>query len=178
MSGQDWIAAFDALFTNNQIQKLKILLPCLDRPMQRNLAIYIKYLELQYTMTLFQKRPGSIASSLPRSSIDPGGLCDAILPYCTEAEKSSLTSLRNIIQTFSQYKEMMEMVQMMQELFPQGDEAPDLSGFFHADGDTGADSSFNMMQMLNLFQAMFPMSGNSEADEKESDDSCTGSGQS
>ena len=120
MSGQDWIDSFDSLFTNNQIQKLKILLPCLNRPLQRNLAVCIKYLELRYTMTLFKRQPEDTVSALPHSSAGPGELCDTLLPFCTVSERNSLSSLRNMLQTFEQYKEMMEMMAMMQELFPQG----------------------------------------------------------
>ena len=43
------VMAFDALYTNNQIQKLKVLLPYIDPAMQKNMAVYIKYMELQYT---------------------------------------------------------------------------------------------------------------------------------
>ena len=37
------VMAFDALYTNNQIQKLKVLLPYVEPSMQKNMAIYIKY---------------------------------------------------------------------------------------------------------------------------------------
>ena len=61
----DKVTAFDALFTNNQIQKLKILLSYVDSPMQRQLAIYIKFLELKYTMELFQRSPQLSVSHSP-----------------------------------------------------------------------------------------------------------------
>ena len=44
------VTAFDALYTTNQIQKLKVLLPYIEPSMQKNMAVYIKYMELQYTM--------------------------------------------------------------------------------------------------------------------------------
>ncbi len=209
MSGQDWIASFDSLFTNNQIQKLKILLPCLNRPLQGNLAVCIKYLELRHTMTLFKNHPENTASALPHSSAGPGELCETLLPFCTVSERNSLSSLRNMLQTFEQYKEMMEMMAMMQELFPQGagdQETPDFissdadsadtglgadentgSGSGHDTGScsghgagmagTGMDGSIsNIMQMLNLFQAMNTPSEISEAERcssSSSDDSHT-----
>ena len=58
---QDKVTTFDTLFTNNQIQKLKILMTYLDRSMQKNMAIYIKYLELQYTMEFFRRFPSANA---------------------------------------------------------------------------------------------------------------------
>ena len=54
---QDKVAAFDTLFTNNHIQMLKILVPYFDSTIQKNLAIYIKYLEFQYTLDLLKKYP-------------------------------------------------------------------------------------------------------------------------
>ena len=56
------VMAFDALYTNNQIQKLKVLLPYIDPSMQKNMAVYIKYMELKYTMELFKKHPFHIIS--------------------------------------------------------------------------------------------------------------------
>ena len=57
---QDNVAAFDMLFTTNQIQIMKTLLPCFDRPMQKYLAIYIKYQELQYTLEKIKLRMGRL----------------------------------------------------------------------------------------------------------------------
>ncbi len=49
----DKIQAFDALFTTNHIQMYKILLPYLEASLQKQLAVYIKYMEFQYTLTYF-----------------------------------------------------------------------------------------------------------------------------
>lgn len=128
-NGQDRIAAFDAFFTNNHIQKLKILLPVFDRSMQKNLAVYIKYLELQHTLSFFRKNPDERFSfpydNTSEKSLDIGELCDTLLPYCTVSEQSRLNNMRNMVQALSQYKEMMEMMQMLQELFPEGTPYPD-----------------------------------------------------
>lgn len=145
LSGQDRVSAFDGLFTNNQIQKLKILMPYLDRSMQKNLAIYIKYLELRHTMNFFnQPQTPDTASPFRAPSFDLGELCNAMHPYCTTYEQNNLNNILNMLQSFEQYKEMMEMVQMMQEMFPEGGENSD------------------MTQMLNLFQTMFHASENTD----------------
>ena len=54
---QDHVAAFDMLFTTNQLQLMKVLLPCLSPSMQKYFAIYIKYQELQYTISYFRGLP-------------------------------------------------------------------------------------------------------------------------
>ena len=51
------IYAFDSLYTTNHIQMLKILLPCLNPPLQKNLALYIKFLELRYTISFLSAHP-------------------------------------------------------------------------------------------------------------------------
>lgn len=61
----DKVTAFDALFTNNQIQKLKVLISYVDSPMQQQLAIYIKFLELKYTMEPVPALPTAVRLSRP-----------------------------------------------------------------------------------------------------------------
>ena len=55
----DKAAAFDTLFTNNRIQILKTLAYYIDPHLLKGLAVYIKFLELQYTLALFRKHPCS-----------------------------------------------------------------------------------------------------------------------
>lgn len=117
----DKVTAFDALFTNNQIQKLKILISYVDIPMQRQLAVYIKFLELQYTMELFRRSPQLSVSPSPREdSLDPAKLCQEIIPYSSPSEQSQLNQLVSMLQAMSHYQEMMETVKMFQEMFPEG----------------------------------------------------------
>lgn len=54
---QDSIQAFDTLYTTNQIQILKILLPYCAPDIQRNLAVMIRFLELQYTIFFVRSHP-------------------------------------------------------------------------------------------------------------------------
>ena len=46
----DTICAFDTLYTNQQIQMLKLAMPLLPSVYRSFLAIYIKFLELHYTI--------------------------------------------------------------------------------------------------------------------------------
>ena len=61
-------AAFDTLFTNNRIQILKTLAYYIDPHLLKGLAVYIKFLELQYTLALFRKHPETALHSFPLSS--------------------------------------------------------------------------------------------------------------
>lgn len=162
--GQDKVYAFDTLFTNNSIQMMKILMSYLDRPMQKNMAIYIKYMELQYTMSFFRKYPSASISPLPKEeSFNIGKLCGEVVPYCSDADRAKVENMRNMFETFNNMKEMMEMVQMMKELFPEGENPmnPDiLSGLSGMPGMSGFDPS----QMFEMFQAMSGTGGDSTSE--------------
>lgn len=73
----DKAAAFDTLFTNNRIQILKTLAYYIDPHLLKGLAVYIKFLELQYTLALFRKHPETALHSFPLSS---DGSCFHIFP--------------------------------------------------------------------------------------------------
>ena len=53
----DRVMAFDALFTTNHIQMLKLLLSYMEPSVQGRLAVYIKFLELQHTLQLIREHP-------------------------------------------------------------------------------------------------------------------------
>lgn len=160
---QDKVMAFDTLFTNNHIQKLKILISYMDHSMQKTLAIYIKYLELQYTISFFQHYPNALPG-YGKSTPDISSLCEDMLPYCSNNEKQQMESMRNMFQTFQSYKDMMEMMQMMKELFPEGGNP--MSGDFQAanllsglSGMSGMGSipgmgDFDLSQLFSMFQTM------------------------
>lgn len=148
----DKVTAFDALFTNNQIQKLKVLLSYVDSPMQRQLAIYIKFLELKYTMELFQRSPRlSVSPSPEESSPDPSKLCQELSPYCSPREQSQLNQFVSMFQAMSHYQEMMEMVKMFQEMFPEGMSFPGAEAAGNGSApDGGATGGMNPDMMAGL----------------------------
>ena len=149
---QDKVTAFDTLFTTNYIQKLKILMPYFDPSMQKNIAVYIKYLELQYTLNFFRHHPSANVSLLSHeSSMNYGKLFGEMIPYCTESERSQMENMQNMFRTFEQYKEMMEMIQMMQEMFPEGENPMNtMFGGGNSQGSGGMDLS-QLAQMAQMF---------------------------
>ncbi|MDD6811651.1 MAG: hypothetical protein PUD93_07300 [Lachnospiraceae bacterium] len=150
------VMAFDALYTNNQIQKLKVLLPYIEPSMQKHMAIYIKYMELNYTINLFKKHPFQICSTNKAEKPDLGKLCRELKPYCTEGEAKQLDQMSSIFQTMEMYQEMSQTMSSMQELFPN----------MGADmGNNGSSSSMEslLMGMLSPEQkAMFEAFSNQE----------------
>ncbi len=114
------VMAFDALYTNNQIQKLKVLLPYIEPSMQKHLAVYIKYMELQYTMTLTKKHSAALCGcslSQPERP-DLKKLCRELCLYSTPEEIKQLEQIQNILQTMETVQEMSQTMSAMQEIFP------------------------------------------------------------
>jgi len=89
-TANDNINAFDSLYTTNQIQLFKVLIPYMAPPMQKNLVIYIKYMEFQYTMTLFQKHPYAAFTSYSfTDKPDTNQLFDEIIPFCDMTQRKN-----------------------------------------------------------------------------------------
>lgn len=147
----DKVTAFDALFTNNQIQKLKILISYVDSPMQRQLAIYIKFLELKHTLELFRRSPQLSVSPAPtENSFDPAALCREVAPYCSPQEQKQLSQVTSMLQAMSHYQEMMEMVKMFQEMFPEGISFPGAETAGNTEGGETADGMSPDMMAAGL----------------------------
>lgn len=153
-NGQEKIIAFDTLFTTNQIQILKILLTYLEPAHQKLIAVYIKFLELQYTLSFFQKHNSSWASFPKEETFNATKLCEEVLPFCSPSEQEMLLNMKNMYTNFENMQEMLQMVQMMKDMFPAGDNSTDqdpmsmfsgLSGMF---GNSGMDIS----QIFEMFQ--------------------------
>ncbi len=157
--GNELIAAFDALFTTNRIQMLKILLCRLSPSGQGALAVYIKLLELQYTLQYFHTSPsaGIFRSPLPLSvSLTDGDntetlkLLDELLPFSSPEERGKIEGLKGMLQSLSRMQEMMEMFQLLQELFPDafqpdGKSPSDLLAGLSGAGDTDLSLLFQML---------------------------------
>lgn len=148
------VADFDARFTNNHINMLKVLMPFLPPSMQRNMAVYIKYMELQYTMQYFRHHPyesnrlGLLSGGCKKESpLDFSVICEELLPYCSPREKQQFTQIRDLFQTMRNMQDMMEMAETMKELFPEGI-------------GTGSEGSFNP----EMLAAMSGMLGGGDMD--------------
>lgn len=140
---QDSILAFDTCFTNNHICILKILLPFCESSLQKYLAVYIRFLELQYTWSNFPRLSKNYKCEKPDEPIQ---IFDKLLPYCTPKEKQSFAGFRNLFETMENLKNMMSMMELMKDMFPEG-----MGG---QDGSQGSPTD-----MLGALQGMFGGSG-------------------
>lgn len=148
------VTAFDALYTTNELQKLKILLPYIEPALQKQLAVYIKYMELRYTMKYVRRHPPRIYGCDIPSGAKPDlpSLCRQLSCYSTPEEIRQLEQLQNMLQTLETVQEMTQTMSALQELFP--DLASDASlgnGFAFSRGDSADPAQagqFSVMDML------------------------------
>lgn len=158
-SGQDKISAFDTLFTNNHIQMLKILYSHLDINARKTIAVYIKFLELQYTLAFF--RQTSVSSHNDRhNSPDIATICEEIMPFCDMKEQEKLQSIINMIKNYENMQEMMQMMELIKEIMPEGDTqnagSMDLSSLINIMSEINPSSSMDLSSAMNLVSGMKP----------------------
>ena len=148
------VMAFDALYTTNQIQKFKVLLPYIEPSMQKHLAVYIKYMELQYTMKYVRKHPFQISGCSVPSDENPDlrSLCRQLSLYSSPEEIRQLEQLQNMLQTMETMQEMTQTMSALQEIFPDLAAAPPFgsdSVFSDTDNTGSAQTGqFDMMEMM------------------------------
>lgn len=147
------ITAFDSLFTTNRIQMLKILLPWLAPGQQSGFAVYIKLLELQYTLTFLRRHPDTrllgngkqlSADFFQGDNEDTLKLLDELLPFSSQEDRSRIENMKSMMANFRKMQEMMDMMKMMQELFPEGMGTDNPMDMFSGMSDSGLSSLFQM----------------------------------
>ena len=148
------VMAFDALYTTNQIQKLKVLLPYIEPSTQKNMAVYIKYMELQYTMHYVRRHPFQISGCSISDSQKPDlqSLCLQLSLYSSPEEIRQLEQFRNMLQTMETVQEMSQTLSALQEIFPDMAASSPFEGNASNEPDSGSGitgpGSFSMMDML------------------------------
>lgn len=147
------ITAFDSLFTTNRIQMLKILLPWLAPGQQGGFAVYIKLLELQYTLGFLRRHPDTrllgngkqlSADFFQGDNEDTLRLLDELLPFSSQEDRSRIENMKSMIANFRKMQEMMDMMKMIQELFPEGMGTDNPMDMFSGMSDSGLSSLFQM----------------------------------
>ena len=110
------VISFDTLYTNNHIQILKVLLPYFDPGSRKNLAILIKFMELQYTMDYFSRHPLALqAASCDPKQPDIVEIFEQIKNFCTPSEKAMFEQLASMKKSMEMYEEMMSAMQLLEQ---------------------------------------------------------------
>lgn len=181
----DKVLAFDTIFTTNHIKMLKVLLSFLDPSMQKMLAVFIKFLELQYTFTYFNTHDspfpkqtctgnnpfhalgslGGLGNMLNSSGIlnmlgdiDLNALCKEILPYCSPEERKKIEQFRQMQQMIENFQQISQTMEMMKEMFPDG-----VPGFgFNSGADSDSNSNNSMPFQPDILSSLFGSENNSQ----------------
>lgn len=167
-NAHDEITAFDTLYTTNHIQMLKIVLPYFDHSIRKKLTVYIKYLELQYTLSYFKEHPNELCGcSYDKKEFNISQLCTDVLPFCTSEEKQRIEQIAGLFHTIEMYKEMSQMMEVMKSFAPDTaagmpfDFSPEMFSSLASGGFSDISPD-----MLSLFSSLF--SGNSNKENPES----------
>ena len=128
----DAIQTFDVLYTTNQAQLLKILLPYCEPNIRRGLTVMIRFLEFRYTLNLIRNHPECFSREPPAVCISE--ICEKLRVYCTPEMQLVLDKLQAIQNAMQMYEQM----KTLYELFPRAEE-------------TGADSLWELLSGLSGF---------------------------
>lgn len=131
------IAAFDTLYTQNHIQILKVLLPYFDPASQKSIAVWIKYMELQYTMSCASLTPAMICCEASEKP-DIADIFEKIKNFCTPQERAVFGQICSMKKSLEMYEEMKGMMELFEQLSP---EQNPFSGMFSGSGKTEAQQS-------------------------------------
>ena len=173
MDDNDYVLAFDHFYTTNHIQILKSLLPFIDGKNARLLPALIKYMELQYTLTLIEKsnfsmKDNDIFASSHKEQQEKNGdgsgaqieqIYGAVRRYLAPDEDKQFSQMISAIRTMKNMREMQQMLEMLQSLNPDADKdggfgnLGDLGNLAGLGGLGGMDIDINeLMQILNSGQ--------------------------
>ena len=120
---------------------------------QCGFAVYIKLLELQYTLSFLRRHPGMrlmgsgkqlSADFFQGDNADTFELLDEMMPFSGPKERARIENIKNMIMNLKKMQEMMEMIQMLQELFPEGMGGDNPMDMFSGMSDSGLSSIFQM----------------------------------
>lgn len=155
----DSIAAFDSLYTNNQIQKFKILLPYIDASCQKNCIILIKFMELLYTISYLNEHPLQICSDKPDINDHQTiiNLCKELRRFSSGEEGQRLDNLKNMINTFHSASELSETLQMLQDILPPDMLASTFPGTDNNKSEDTSDIDNNNSSSGSMFDLLFQM---------------------
>ena len=152
---QDSIQAFDTLYTTNQIQILKILLPYCAPDTQRSLAVMIRFLELQYTLSFVRSHPEAFRSP---PSLSFGELCEKIRGYCPPALRSMLDQFQSMQNAMQMYEEMKQMMELFGDAGTTSESRSREAGSPEDLSSMDGPSSTDGFSSMDRFSSMDPMS--------------------
>ena len=93
----------DTLIQDRHLQMIKAAIPYLNSSRQKEMAMLVKFMELQRTAALFQIPENNLrmCSETENPEDLPIQMLGAIREYCTDKEKEMIDNMINFVQIFS-----------------------------------------------------------------------------
>lgn len=101
------MTSFDSMVQSRQMQMLKAAIPYINPSQQKMMSVYIKYLELQRTMDIFDNPETSVQMcAVSDDNEAPMQMLNDIKVFCTDEEKENIDMMLNFFQMFSTYESL------------------------------------------------------------------------
>ena len=95
---------YDDMVQTKNIQILKSIIPFLDFPSQKPLAMLIQYMEMQNAYRTFSRPDNSLAACAINDGIDRrSAILGAIRQYCTPKEQETIDTIMNLFCIMENY---------------------------------------------------------------------------
>lgn len=95
---------FDQYISTESLQVTKLLIPFLPPRSQRIMAIYVKFMEFQHTLSSFH--------NMRQKSSSPEDMLEDIKPYLSPSNIESVDQMMNMMSIMSMMQEMQNMSDM------------------------------------------------------------------
>ena len=158
MDDNDYVLAFDHLYTNNHIQILKSLLPFIESDTFNKLPVLIKYMELKYTISLCNDGKQSLKDGInacSKNSFDNNidfnenleKMYNAIHKYLAPDEEKSLSQILSAFNTMKNIREMQQMMELFQSMNPDSNLSENMENINNL-----GNLNFNNMDIADIMQ--------------------------
>jgi hypothetical protein len=133
----------------------------LEEQWQKHLAVYIKYLELQYTIAFSRRNSFRFHEGCEKENTgDFQSLIMALVPYSEEKDRKMLEQFSGMMQTMEMFKQLAPMMDLMKNIMPDmADNAGmfgNISNLFGGLGNMGGSDDGGDMMMNMLMGMMSP----------------------
>ena len=108
---------FDTCMTTGQIGMMKGILPFIEMPLQKYLAIYIKVLELQYVISYFKDHKNGISACSCETDKSPLSLLQNVRKYSSSKEGEMIDQMLQMMKAFEMYQNYSEMLKPFMDTF-------------------------------------------------------------
>lgn len=95
---------FDQYISTQSLQMIKLLIPFMPPQSQRMIAVYVKFLEFQHTLSFFR--------NMRQRSSSPEDIFDGLKPYLSPSDLESFDQMQNMMNMMSMMQEMQNMSDM------------------------------------------------------------------